>query len=199
MKFFRVSFAYIIIKILAIFKRFRALIVLMTTGAKFKAVGTNCKVRGEGMSIGINVMIGDFSWIETIGSYAGQCFSPKLIIGDEVALSDFVHISVIGRIQIGRGTLIGSKVYIGDHSHGHYRDIKIWQKEKNIIPKSRPLADLMDIKIGDNCWIGDGVVILAGSIIGNNCVVGANSVVKGIFQNDCIIAGMPAKIVKDLK
>lgn len=40
------------------------------------------------------------------------------------------------------------------------------------------------------------MTILAGTIIGKNCVVGANSVVKGKFDNYCVIAGNPARVIK---
>ena len=115
-----------------------------------------------------------------------------------MALSDFVHISAIKYISIGSGTLIGSKVYIGDHSHGHYQDSQKWKLEKELIPLLRPLADEEDIIIGNKCWIGDGVVILAGTDIGNNCVIGANSVVKGSFPPKSLIAGVPAILKKTL-
>lgn len=199
MKFFRLSFAYVITKISAIIKRFRALIVLVTTGAKFKAVGTKCKVRGEGIVVGSNVIIGDFCWIEAVENFSGVKFAPLLAIGDRVAMSDFVHISCIDKIVIEEGVLIGSKVYIGDHSHGSYKDKSIWQREVDLMPIEKKLGDISSIMIGKNCWIGDGAVILAGTRIGDNCVIGANSVVKGQFENEIILGGIPAKKIKDLK
>lgn len=45
-------------------------------------------------------------------------------------------------------------------------------------------------------WIGLNALILKGTIIGDNCVVGAGAVVKGKFPANCVIAGNPAKIVK---
>lgn len=52
------------------------------------------------------------------------------------------------------------------------------------------------IKIGDCSWIGINCTILDGTVLGNHCVVGANSVVKGKFPGYCVIAGSPARIVK---
>lgn len=52
------------------------------------------------------------------------------------------------------------------------------------------------VHIGNNVWIGDNVVILPGSYIGDGCIVGANSVVTGKFGNNSIIAGTPAKVLK---
>ena len=52
------------------------------------------------------------------------------------------------------------------------------------------------IIIRKGCWIGINVSILAGTEIGKNSVVGANSVVKGKFPDYCVIAGNPARVVK---
>jgi acetyltransferase-like isoleucine patch superfamily enzyme len=55
------------------------------------------------------------------------------------------------------------------------------------------------IIIGDNCWLGAGSVILPNIKLGNHVVVGANAVVtKSFLQNDIVIAGIPAQIVKRL-
>ena len=50
--------------------------------------------------------------------------------------------------------------------------------------------------IGDNCFIGFGACIQAGTVLGKQCVVGANSVVRGVFPDHCVIVGAPARIVK---
>lgn len=55
------------------------------------------------------------------------------------------------------------------------------------------------IEIGENCWIGRGAYIGAGTRIGNNCVVGANSVVHGTFPDNVLIAGVPARIRKEVE
>ncbi len=167
-------------------------------GFNFSSVGVYLKCQGSTIRTGSNISVGDFCWIEAVSKYQNQRFSPLISIGDEVAIGDFVHISSIKYISIGYGTLIGSKVYIGDHSHGNYRNVELWKDEVNIMPKDRHLADGETIIIGKNCWLGDGAVILAGAEIGNNCVVGANSVVKGHFESNVIIGGVPAKVVKKL-
>lgn len=52
--------------------------------------------------------------------------------------------------------------------------------------------------IGDNVFIGMNAVILMGTVIGNNCIIGAGSVVKGKFPNNSVIAGNPAKVISTL-
>lgn len=58
---------------------------------------------------------------------------------------------------------------------------------------------IKEIEIKENVWLGNNVVILAGTIIGKNSIVGANSVVKGEFPENVIIQGNPAKIIKVIK
>lgn len=52
--------------------------------------------------------------------------------------------------------------------------------------------------IGDNVWIGWGSIILKGTVIGNNCVVGAGSLVAGKFPDNVVIASNPGKIIREI-
>ena len=54
------------------------------------------------------------------------------------------------------------------------------------------------IRIGDNCWIGMNAVILSGVELGSHVIVGAGAVVTSSFGPNCVIAGNPAKVVKEL-
>lgn len=54
------------------------------------------------------------------------------------------------------------------------------------------------VHIGDNCWLGNSVSILAGVSLGENVTVGANSVVTKSFPSNVVIAGVPAKIIKTI-
>ncbi|GAA5998664.1 sugar O-acetyltransferase [Rhodotorula paludigena] len=55
------------------------------------------------------------------------------------------------------------------------------------------------VTIGDDVWIGGGAEILPGTVIGNGCTVAAGSVVKGVFPDNCVIGGVPARILKRLE
>ena len=56
-----------------------------------------------------------------------------------------------------------------------------------------------DITIGKNCFIGCNSIILKGTVLGDGCVVGAGAVVAGKFRDNCVIAGNPAKVIRELE
>ena len=103
------------------------------------------------------------------------------------------HIGCIDSINIGNNVLLGSKVYISDHYHGN-----ITKNDIDIPPLLRPLSS-KPIKIGNNVWIGDNVCIMPGVSLGNNVIVGANAVVTKSFPDNAVVAGVPAKKIKQLK
>lgn len=51
------------------------------------------------------------------------------------------------------------------------------------------------VKIGNNVFIGMNATILKGTVVGNNCIIGASSLVNGCFPDDVVIAGNPAKVI----
>ena len=151
-----------------------------------------CKVKGlRYIKLGNHFSCGLGFWLEAIDQYYTQSFLPQITISDHVNVSNNVHIVCINNIQIGKGVLIGSNVYIGDHSHGNISDFEI-----GIMPKFRSLHSRGAIVIGDNTWIGDGVQILDCVTIGQNCIIGAQSVVRNDIPPFSIAVGVPAKVVK---
>ena len=176
--------------------RLRARVLYPITGIRFKRVGLHAKLRGlASMRIGRRVALGDFCWLEAVEKYGGNRYTPALSIGDDVSISDLTHISCVHRITIGAGCLLGSKVYIGDHSHGSLQD---YAQMRHLPPASRPLGDAAEITIGEHVWIGDGAVILAGTHIASGSIVGANSVAKLCVDRPAVIAGIPAKVIRYL-
>ena len=131
--------------------------------------------------------------LEMITEYGTHVFNPFLKIGTNVVFNDRVHVACAQYIEIGSNSLFASNVFISDHNHGDYS--KSLKKELSIIVEKRDLS-LKPVKIGNNVWIGENVTILPGSEIGNNAVIGANSVVHGIIPPNCIALGVPAHVIK---
>lgn len=117
-----------------------------------------------------------------------------LIIGENARIGDYVHICAEENVTIGKNVLIASKAFISDTSHGNYTGMNQTSPLTN--PSERPLFS-KKISIGDNVWIGENVVILAGVKVGNGCIIGANSFLSNKEYPDySIIVGTPAKVIK---
>lgn len=100
----------------------------------------------------------------------------------------FTAISEGEGIEIGDNVLIGSSVTVLD-SDFH-----------EIAPSRRVGGNPKTGKvvIGDNVWIGDHVMILKGTTIGNNSVVAAGAVVSGEFPANVVIGGVPARVIREI-
>lgn len=110
-----------------------------------------------------------------------------IYIGDNCRING-AYIHAKDSIQIGNDCVIASGVTIID-SNAH--QVHSMDRTKG---KDRPEG----IMIGNNVWVGLNVVILKGTVIGNNCVVAAGSIVKGVFTDNSIIQGNPAVRVGDV-
>lgn len=94
----------------------------------------------------------------------------NVIIGNNCFFNDGVSINCQKAIKIGNNVSIGHNVIIIDHDHDYKNSM-----EKFICE---------DITIGNNVWIGANCVILKGSVIGDNSVIAAGTIVKGNHTND---------------
>lgn len=114
--------------------------------------------------------------------------SAKIIISDNVSIGQNFHVvSYKNSLEIGRNCTISANVFISNVDHD-YRKLDKHILEQEMIEKNTA--------IGENCFIGYGAVIMPGTVLGKQCIVGANSVVKGEYPDYCVIAGIPARIVK---
>lgn len=108
-------------------------------------------------------------------------------IAENVAIGQYFHITAMGELTIGSGTVISGSAMVTDIDH-EYEDIT-----KNIHEQGFIYGRTA---IGKNCFIGMGARIQAGTILGDGCIVGANSVVRGEFPAYSVIVGAPARVVK---
>jgi len=104
-----------------------------------------------------------------------------VMIGDNVAIAEFVHMWGGGQIAIGDNTIIGAHAIITSLTH----DASTSEYRHSLLKK--------EVKIGNNVWIGTGSIILPGLVIGDNAIVGAGSVVTRSVESNTIVVGVPAR------
>jgi lipopolysaccharide O-acetyltransferase len=129
-----------------------------------------------------------------IEAYPNNNKSTVIIFGENVQMNDFVHITAMNKVHIGNNVLLASKIYISDCSHGFYEG-----NENDSSPFEHPINrkyKVSEVIIKDNVWIGESVSVLPGVTIGQNSIIGANSVVTKDIPDNCIAVGNPAKVVK---
>lgn len=127
-------------------------------------------IRGKG-----NVCIGQNGGIRT-GVIINLTNNAKVSIGDEVFINDRCLINAHKSISIGSRTIIGQNVCMYDHDHDYHH-----------FEKMRDHYIVQPICIGEDVWIGSNVTILRGTEIGDRCVIGAGTVVKGIIPADSMV------------
>jgi len=101
------------------------------------------------------------------------------------ALSGGCYFQALNGIELGENFLFAPGVKLISSNH----DLS----DKSKVAKASPII------IGDNVWLGANVIVLPSVSIGNNVVVGAGSVVTKSFPDNVIIAGNPARIIKQTK
>ena len=101
----------------------------------------------------------------------------NLIIGDNVFFNDNVSLTTRNKIVIGNNVIVGPNVSFYDHDHD-YKNVSLITEDKFIHGT---------IIIGNNVWIGSGVIILKDTVIGNNCVIAAGTVVSGYYNDNLLI------------
>lgn len=146
------------------------------------------------ISIGNGSCLGRGIVLTAVDNFKGQRFSPSITIGDNVSIGDFSHITAIDKITIGNGVLTGQFVTITDNSHGASNLL-----DADIAPTYRELFSKGPVNIEENVWIGEKASIMPGVTIGKGAVVAANAVVTKDVPPYTLVAGVPAKIIKQVK
>lgn len=90
-------------------------------------------------------------------------------------------------IEIGKNVCIGPNTVIVDHNHSY---------DKNGVDKKQFTSS--KISIGDNVWIGANSVILKGTHIGNNCIIGAGSILNGSYPNNTVVIQKKEELLKNI-
>ena len=114
----------------------------------------------------------------------------ELEIGDNVSIHPMCYIEASGGIKIGSDVSIAHSTTIMSEEH-IFSNLNINIKDQG--------CEYKQTIIEDNVWIGSGCRILAGSYIKSGSIVAAGAVVKNLVENNTIVGGIPAKVIKERK
>ena len=113
-------------------------------------------------------------------------FGKNINVGKNVFINSCCCFQDQGGITIGDNTLIGHNVILATLNH-------------DFSPNKRSILHPSPIVIGKNVWIGSRATILSGVTIGDGAIVAAGSVVTKNVPSNKVVAGVPAKVIKDVE
>ena len=131
------------------------------------------------------IELGRWSWLghgTKIRCHEGVvAIGAKTVLGQECTISAYQHVS------IGRECVIADRVMLIDFDHG-------------MVEVERPIRlqgiYKRDVLVGNNVWIGYGACILRGVTVGDNAVIGTNSVVTKDVPANAVVGGVPARVLR---
>lgn len=145
------------------------------------------KIFGENISIGnYATLICSSDKKIDISTWQTDKLNGSISLGNYILISPGTSIRSAESIDIGDSTMIASDVVITDSD---------WH---DIYDRTDYVATPKPVKIHKNVWIGERSIILKGTQIGENSIIGAGSVVHGDIPPNSVYAGNPAKEVKKL-
>lgn len=147
-----------------------------------RLVGTICKKTRAGLAKGFITYCG-----KNVNLQKGAVFSSRLEIGDNSSLG--INSVVQGKVVLGSNVMMGPEVLIYTQNHRH---------ERTDIPMiEQGYEEEKEVTIGDDVWIGSRATILPGLSIGKGSIIGASAVVTKDVPEFSIVAGNPARVVKN--
>ena len=153
-------------------------------------IGNNCYFR-KNASISIQekscIKIGD-NCIFGPSTYIVAAIDSRIDIGENSTFEDMLVVfsTFSGTVKIGEDCMASSNVTVGNNDGHVIFDVN---KEIQINVKD-------SIIIGNHVWLGNKCTVLSGAKIGDGSIVASNGVVTKKFPNNCIVAGVPSKIIR---
>lgn len=185
-------------------------LIMKMTGVEYgknlllKGVPVIFNKAGASIRIGSDVTIKSNFLSNLVGLYSRTIIVTRapgavIDIGDRVGISGATIYARKG-IHIGENTAIGGNCKILDndfHPLDAEQRLKLMQDAHG--GEATDLIPAREIHIGKNCFLGCNSIILKGTVLGDNCVVGAGAVVCGKFEDGSMIVGNPGKVIEKLK
>lgn len=142
----------------------------------------------DSLFVGAQTGIHSNAYITPLKKYGRFTYTPNITIGNRVYIGRYVYVVAIDAVTIEDGCVLAEQVYITDNSHGLY-------PERGPIME-QPLETKGPVRIGRECFIGYRASIMPGVVLGEHCIVGANSVVTRSFPPFSMVVGCPARLIK---
>lgn len=137
--------------------------------------------------IGSNSKIGSFSEVSCTGHFSK--YGKGFYFGNNSGVGKFAFFGAAGGIKIGDNVIMGE--YVSFHSQNHVFS------DKNELIRNQGVTS-KGIEIKNNVWVGAKCTFLDGAFVGSNSVIAAGALVKDKFPNNVLIAGVPARIIKEI-
>jgi acetyltransferase-like isoleucine patch superfamily enzyme len=132
------------------------------------------------LEVGANCTILDYAFFQLTMP------NPKVYIGDNSVIGRHCMITAKNLIRIGSNVLMGAYVQVIDHNHGTAAGVPIREQS----------AQIGEVIIGNDVWIGAGAKILANVHIGDGAIIGSNAVVTSDIPANAVAVGVPAKVIR---
>lgn len=127
---------------------------------------------------------------ENVNVERGAQVSPEVCVGSDSGIG--VNCELYGPVRIGKDVMMGPECVFYTQNHRH--------DMKNGVPFGKQGYETpKPVVIGNNVWIGRRVMFMAGSGVGDNCVVAAGSIVTKLFPSNVVVGGAPACVLKTCK
>jgi acetyltransferase-like isoleucine patch superfamily enzyme len=131
------------------------------------------------------VEFGRFVWIGDRTKI--RCHEGLVEIGSKTVMGQECTITAYQHIRIGEQCVIADKAMFIDFDHG-------------VVEVERPIRKQgiykRDVEVGSNVWIGYGACVLRGVRVGDNSVIGTNSVVTKDVPANAVVGGIPARVLR---